>query len=225
MRANGYIIHETSYAVAIATGFFRPSSNTKTGPMVQVWFLHRGMHPSIAARHGADQVVCGDCPLRPSVAPKGEPRCYVVTSKAPAQIWSTYNQGGYPAMPSTEIFRGQDVRLGAYGEPTLLPLPVLGDICAKAHRHTGYTHQWRNPLFAGYRPYLMASVESVSDQIEATAAGWRTFRVAPKGSTFRLIDEIQCPASRELGHQMTCGRCALCRGASIKAKNIVISAK
>jgi hypothetical protein len=51
--------------VAIATGLARSSSNEKTGPMVQTWILRQDQAPHVAQRTGADESVCGNCPLRP----------------------------------------------------------------------------------------------------------------------------------------------------------------
>lgn len=222
--ANGYVIFETAFIVAIATGFRRKSANVKTGDMIQIWILNRNLHPVIAQQLGKDKVVCGDCPLRPANAAAGEARCYVQTDRAPAAVWRAYQAGRYPALPSADVFAGRAVRFGAYGDPAKLPLALLAEIASKASRWTGYTHQWSNPLSAGYRPYLMASADDVEAQLQATAAGWRTFRVAPAGSSFRLADEISCPASKEAGSRTTCAKCALCRGASVRAKNVVIQA-
>lgn len=222
--ANGYVIFETAFLVAIATGFRRKSANVKTGEMIQIWILNRNLHPVVAQQLGKDKVVCGDCPLRPANAAAGEARCYVETGKAPAAVWRAYQAGRYPMLPSTEVFNGKAVRFGAYGDPTKLPLALVAEIAGKASHWTGYTHQWRNPLNKGYARYLMASADDVEAQLQATAAGWRTFRVAPAGSGFALRDEISCPASKESGMRTTCAKCALCRGASIGAKNIVIQA-
>jgi len=54
--------------VAIATGLAAPSSNPKTGPMVQTWILRADVAPHEAQRDGRDASVCGDCPLRPLMA-------------------------------------------------------------------------------------------------------------------------------------------------------------
>lgn len=222
--SNGYVIFETAFLVAIATGFKRRSANVKTGSMIQIWILNRNLHPVVAQQLGKDKVVCGDCPLRPVNAEVGEARCYVETGKAPAAVWRAYRAGRYPKMETTDVFVGRAVRFGAYGDPSKLPLSLLSDIAGKASRWTGYTHQWRNPLYRAYSRFLMASADDIEAQIEATRSGWRTFRVAPAGSDARLIDEISCPASKEAGEKTTCVRCGLCAGNSKPAKNIVIQA-
>lgn len=222
MTPNGYVIFESAFLVAIATGFKRRSVNVKTGPMIQIWILNRNLHPVAAQQLGKDKVVCGDCPLRPANAAAGEARCYVETGKAPAAVWRAYHAGKYPRLESTDVFQGHAVRFGAYGDPSKLPLGLISEIASKASRWTGYTHQWRNPLVKGYRQFLMASADDVEAQIEATSQGWRTFRVAPKGSTWKMRDEISCPASKESGMKTTCAKCGLCAGASKQAKNVVI---
>lgn len=217
-KPNGYVIYESTWIVAIATGFKRKSANVKTGQMIQIWILNRNLHPVVAQQLGKDKVVCGDCPLRPA----NGGGCYVQTNRAPAGVWRAYQAGHYARLESTEVFRGQAVRFGAYGDPSKLPLQLVRDIAAVASKWTGYTHQWRNPLLQGFKPYLMASADSPADQIDAAAAGWRTFRVAPKGLTWKMVDEISCPASKEAGNKTQCIRCGLCNGAQKAVRNIVI---
>jgi hypothetical protein len=68
---NGVIIYEGPSVidgapiVAIATGFKSPSSNDKTGTMIQVWILRADIAPHEAQKTGADESICGDCPMRP----------------------------------------------------------------------------------------------------------------------------------------------------------------
>jgi hypothetical protein len=45
---NGFVIFESAFIVAIATGFKRKSANVKTGDMIQVWILNRNLHPVVA---------------------------------------------------------------------------------------------------------------------------------------------------------------------------------
>ena len=218
-KANGFVIYENAWIVAIATGFERASANVKTGEMIQVWILNRNVHPVVAQQLGKDRVICGDCPARPALGGN----CYVETGKAPAAIYRAYRAGRYPRLASCEVFKGKRVRFGAYGDPGKLPLQLVREIAQASDGWTGYTHQWRNPLCKGFATLLMASVDSVEEQLQATRAGWRTFRVADKGSEWRLRDEISCPASKEAGMKTTCAKCRLCAGASKgAAKSIVI---
>lgn len=218
MNTNGFIVWENSTSVCIATGFSRRGKNRKTGDMIQLWFLPREVNPVQAALTGQDHVVCFGCPLRPASGGK----CYVNLGQAPLAVWRAWKAGNYAVMPSAEIFRGRAVRFGAYGDPTLLPLALVQEITAVCNGWTGYTHRWANGLTVGYRRFFVASADSPEEQIQATSAGWRTFRVAPRNSTWKFSDEIGCPAAKENGGRVKCIDCQLCRGSAIKAKSIVI---
>lgn len=218
LNNNGYVIWESALVVAIATGFERASDNRKTGDMVQIWFVTKHQHPVEASQSGKDSAICFSCPFRATA----EGGCYVNLGQAPAAIWRTYQAGGYAPMPSVEIFRGRMVRFGAYGDPTLLPLKLMRAIASVSAGWTGYTHRWENPVLQGYAQFLMASADDVDCQIRARGMGWRTFRVAPAGSSFRMVDEISCPASKEAGNKTVCAKCRLCAGnAKAGAKSIV----
>src|SRR5580693_8814233 len=93
-RPNGYIIHEDSQIVIIATAFARKSSNPKTGDMIQVWILARDVNPLQALKTGEDIVVCLDCKHRGN---GGKNRtCYVRVANAPLGVWKAYQRGMYP---------------------------------------------------------------------------------------------------------------------------------
>ncbi len=204
------ILHTTSHVVIIATGFDRPSSNAKTGDMLQVWILTRDTHPAIAAVNGEDHHICGTCSLRRNPE-TGKRACYVDVSKAPGQIWKTYHAGRYPSWDGVSVdkFRNRTIRWGAYGDPVLIPFSTIEKINAVVRGWTGYTHQWRRQVFQAYRKFLMASADTEQDQQDAMAKGWRTFRVGdsplPEGR------EILCPNS---SHGIQCAQCRLCAGTS-----------
>ena len=213
--AQGYILHEDGERVVIAVGFKRPSSNRKTGKMIQVYILVKGTHPVLAKQQGLDFAVCGNCAIRNA--------CYVQLGKGPAMVWKTYRAGKYPRLTDYSVFAGRMVRWGAYGDPAFIPLEIVRQISSVAAGWTGYTHQWRNPLFAAYRAYLMASVETIEGMEQAQLHGWRTFRVAAVGM-LRNLDiqrEIIC-ANTIRG--VTCADCGLCNGTATRAKSIVIEA-
>lgn len=221
-RITGYILHETETYVVIVTV---KSRNQKTANMVQIWFLVKGDSPIEAVRNGRDAIVCMNCIYR---GIRGKKRtCYVNLGKAPGNIYRKYERGGYAFLPVSEygrVFAGRATRFGAYGEPVLLPLPLVSEIARHSRKRTGYTHQWRNPEYREYRRYLMASCDSMADYAYAVANGWRTFRVRGEHEPI-LPGEIVCPASEEGGHKSTCERCGLCDGKRSDAdarKNIVI---
>lgn len=210
-RHNGYVIYEDSVRVAIATGFKRPSVNAKTGPMIQVWILVKKENPLAAAKSGSNTAVCGDCALKGA--------CYVDLGKAPLNIWKTWIAGGYPVLTDVSLFRGRKVRFGAYGDPAFIPLPILSAIAHASAGWTGYTHQWANPLFAGYKAFLQASVESDATYTQAQGLNWRTFRVTPKGKLSPKANELVCLNTT---HGLSCHDCGLCNGGDTRKKSIVI---
>ena len=228
MNNNGLIIYEDADIVAIATGLASRSENTKTGAMIQVYILYRHESPLNAIRSGNDSAICGRCPHRAEYdsdgAIEGTRRCFVNIGHAPRAVWNCYQRGGYTyANGDYSQFAGRIVRWGTYGDPAFIPMNIVRRVSAIAAGRTGYTHQWR--AYPELRPYLMASCDSIEDAIEASARGWRYFRVARKGDTVKRANEISCPASHEAGKRTTCESCRLCngsRGRRETRKSIVI---
>lgn len=199
--------------VAIATGLVKPSSNVKTGPMVQTWILAQKEEPHTALKTGDDEAVCGDCPAR-------NKWCYVTTFQGPLSIYRTWKRGGYPAH-DVGAFAGKPVRLGAYGDPAAVPFHIWDGIGFQASMTTGYTHAWRycDPL---HKHYCMASCDSETDARDARALGWRTFRVTSEPGDRALSKEVICPASEEAGHKIQCIQCGACDGQSSGRKSHIV---
>jgi hypothetical protein len=213
--------------IAIACRISDASNNSKTGGMVQTFIMRRDIAPHLALKTGDDSSVCGDCPLRP--IHKGATRCYVRVYQAPLSVWSAYHRGRY-ASPGVdfdaallpELFEGLAFRIGSYGDPAAIPSSVWKTATRRVQNRTGYTHQWRRRIGAGLKSLCMASADNESDVAEATANGWRTFRVR-KHDAPTLATESICPASSEGGKRVQCDTCGLCKGATIAARNIVIA--
>ena len=208
----GYVLHEDSERVVICTDNPNPKRvNAKTGRMLQVWVLVRYVSPIESIRGGQDSLVCGACPLR-GTGGKGR-ACYVRIDNAPTQIYKAYQAGRYPYLHRPaypDVFAGRMIRWGAYGDPAYIPLPIIYGACQFAKGWTGYTHQWRT--HGQLKTYVMASVDSERERVEASGQGWRTFRVRAAGQSVGQ-GEIDCPASNESGHKTTCAKCGLCNGA------------
>jgi hypothetical protein len=223
-RHNGYVIFENSRIVSIATGFREKSANDKTGSMVQVWILVKSHGPIQANKLGLDRQNCGGCSLAGAfnrITGEREGRvCYVNLGQAPEGIYNAWRRGAYPAMDSVEIFRGKSVRLGAYGDPAFLPFPLIKSICDVAKNWTGYTHQWRTPVFSAYKAYLMASADNEAQAHQAHRAGWRTFRLVGTIAE-RLATEVLCDNERSGAQCVDCGKC---NGNGSDALSIVIPA-
>lgn len=202
--------------IAVATGVRTPSRNTKTGPMVQVWILHRDLDPfeELRIEHSS---ICGDCPLRDN-------GCYVTIGQAPSTVFRAYQAGQYPT-GTAEDLRGEAIRLGAYGDPRALPLDLVRRLTEVASTWTGYTHLWEWKGSYRYRPYLMASVETKAQARRARRRKWRTFRIrgADESSKRRNgKEEVVCP-NETAGVQ--CIDCGLCSGTDGRgSKSITIAA-
>ena len=203
--------------VAIAT---LKSVNAKTGDMVQTWILREDVSPLDAIATGADASICGNCAHRGTA--KRKRTCYVDIGKSPSSVWSAFHRGQYIDLsddPDTaaHLINGRIVRMGAYGDPAMVPVKQWRMLLAAAAGRTGYTHAWRRMWAQALRPYVMASVDSVAEQDIARAMGWRTFRVR-HASEAKQASEAVCPASKEAGYKTTCATCRACGGTSAKAK-------
>ncbi len=228
LTSNGIVIYRgpslldnITPIVVIATGLKRPTSNIKTGNMIQTWILREDVAPHTAAHNGQDVAICGDCPLTKLLAKNGDKirnrRCYVETQNAPQQIWRAFQNDRYddwrPEFQS--LFKNRKLRLGAYGDPVACPLSVWAPLCRVSDGWTGYSHSWRVGRFWRFRRYVMASCETAADHDKASAKGWRTFSTQSEFGS----DQIMCP---NYSHEVQCADCNLCSGASTQAKSIVI---
>lgn len=207
------------------------SENRKTGRMIQTWILRRDVGPTEAIKSGDDASICGTCPHRGDGNGRGR-SCYVNAGQAPRSVFNAYHRARYARLDNAAnatawqaILRLTPFRFGSYGDPAAVPMIVwrgiLGVLAAAGMSWTGYTHAWRdNPT---YRGFLMASCDTPAERDEASALGWRTFRV--RTSSQATADrEVICPASDEAGKRTTCDRCRLCQGAERQAKSVVIIA-
>jgi hypothetical protein len=195
-------------AVVITFG----SGNRKTGPMDQAWILRSDVHPLHATRTSQDVAICGDCRHRGDVE-RGIPRsCYVTVQHGPAAIYRALRLGRYPTVEDPfHVMKGRFLRIGAYGDPTAVPIEIWLSILDGLAGWTGYTHFWKdcNPRF---KNFLMASVDTEAERAAALTMGWRTFRVRTTSSV--LSGEAICPASQEAGKRLTCQECRMCSGTS-----------
>lgn len=207
------------------------SGNIKTGDLIQTWILRSDMHPMQAVSDGSDVSICGNCPLRGLIKPASERisknskiigdtankgrSCYVLIQNAPTQIYKSYVAGNYPVLDDScrKYMMGKGLRYGSYGDPVAIPMKYWDDLkkyCTGSSM-PGYTHQWRNKKFAGWKNVVMASTHSLSENELAKSMGWRTFRtivsVSDKSDT-----EIICPASAEGGYKSNCASCGACDG-------------
>lgn len=197
----------------------RPSRNMKTGWMVQTWIMRRRVDPLTALKKRDDGAVCGDCTLRSGHG------CYVNVSRAPKAVWKSGNARELvdPAEVLNETYPFVPVRIGAYGDPAVVPIGVWRKLLG-TRKWTGYTARWRRTKT--FASLVMASVQSSEQRAEAKSRGYRTFRILAKKEDIEQ-GEILCPASKEMGHRTVCATCLLCngsRGPDDKRKDIAIVA-
>lgn len=199
--------------VAIATGLARPSSNAKTGAMVQTYILRADMAPLDAVMARADGAICGGCIHRKQR--NGKRSCYVNVGQAPTLVWRALQREGYRSVFPAEAARmvaGRFVRLGTYGDPAAVPVSVWKSFLSLAGGYTGYTHQWRSAKFAALASLCQASCETEEDVALAHSKGFRgTFRVIPVDGE-APNDAMLCPASAEAGRVVQCADCRACDG-------------
>lgn len=196
--------------IALVSGIDRTSSNHKTGPMAQIWYLARDRQPLEAIRTGADSAVCGDCKMRGDGAGKGR-SCYVTLMHGPRAMYQQWAEGAAKTITKPSVFwGGRAVRFGAYGDPASVPTDITANVAKHAANWTGYTHAWRT-CDPELKRWLMASVDSPEEYYEAKSMGWKTFRVRRRDEP-RIRGEKPCPASEEAGKLLTCFGCRRCSG-------------
>jgi hypothetical protein len=209
--------------VAIATGLVSPARNTKTGPMVQIYILRADRHPLSAVHSGEAASVCGTCAHagRVEVGDDGKKRnvgrsCYVTLIHGPSIVWKHFSEGKYAEVTRDEARRllaGRIVRVGAYGDPSAVPMDVWTTALDRVADLTGYTHFWRD--HPQLKAFCMASVETAAERREAKILGFRTYR-ARKPDDPLLEGEGHCPNDKD--KSVICMSCMLCGGERSKAK-------
>jgi hypothetical protein len=212
-RPLGVILHRGNspwtgapYVVIAILG--RPSKNEKTGAMIQTYIILADDKPTESLKTGADKGICGNCPLSSGAG------CYVNVGQGPRAVWEAFRAGryvDYSPLAHDQYFDGKMIRFGTYGDPVLIPIEIVAHLSALSSGWTGYTHQWRNPAYAPYRQFLMASVHG-KQHIHATKAGWRWFHTSLSAAP--IPGAIVCPASAEKGYRLTCETCGICNGNS-----------
>lgn len=187
------------------------SDNTKTGDMAQIWLIAENESPFEARKLGLYRIVCGDCGV--------VDLCYVNLAHRPRSLYQAYKRGDYPAydqLAHDYVVAANGVRFGAYGDPVLLPLPVVRHFAElSGGRYTGYTHQWRRPEYQLYRQFFMASCETLADTQLAASMGWRWYMVTADET---VPGAVLCPhQNQQLSRLVQCNTCWACNGTKDRA--------
>lgn len=213
------IIYDT--VILVITNLLKPATNIKTGDMVQTWIFDRGLLTAPKV-FGAK---CERCPMMEVCYVSENTVGYKSVRKATLKALGLLEGNtSYKVTTLEEVLPlliGRRLRLGAYGDPSALPLADLEALVNASSGHTGYTHFYHE-IDSAYSEFLMASVESLESEMLAQALGYRTFRVLRKGETDHEVTgrSILCLES-DKGIQ--CADCMLCSGMSKpNAKNIYI---
>ena len=218
-KPTGYTIFEGKSPITgddIIAVITLKSTNIKTGNMASMWILHKDLSPIEASKQGKDESICGMCPHRHNLGGA----CYVTLFQAPLQVWKSYHKGNYPKVNDMTIFEGMSVRFGAYGDPNVIPIDILVQLKSVVKNSTSYTHQWKTESDnESLKAVSMASVDNKEEATLAIENNWRYFRVTNDISDIDKATEIVCPNTTK---GIQCIDCGLCKGNTIKAKNIVI---
>ena len=143
-------VFPSSIDIAVS-GLDIPSRNPKTGIMAQLWILVSGMTPKQAQHSGDDAAVCGGCVHRPinSILGTDNPEgatCYVRTQQGPLAVHKVIKDQQPQVLDASQraMVAARGLRLGAYGDPAMIPLALIKKLVGYARllrpfNHTGYT--------------------------------------------------------------------------------------
>lgn len=187
----------------------------KIGTMLSTYILPKDVEPTVATKTGFDDTCCGNCPKRPSVAKNDptQPVCYVRTWQGAGKTWSSYTKGNVLDFGEIhqQFVKGRGLRMGSYGDPTMIPLSEWKPLLDIAPYHTGYTSMWREDYAQEYKGLLQASCTSKTEQEEAVEKGWTgTYTTYPTSVNLDDMPGVTCPNLRN--KEITCSDCKLCNG-------------
>ena len=218
--------------MCVVSGIKTKSQNDKTGVMAQASILLANMHPVEGYKTGADEAICGECPLRLN---EGSRICYVnVLFNNGSQFKSVTRNEVFMTPRQLAIilaYRQRGIRWGSYGDPAMLPFGLIHQVMSLSGvHHTSYTHQWIQPWFdKRHLVYSMASIDHVNTVemlMELQDENTRYYRLVDSYENL-LPGEIKCPSNSDSrkedgSRKITCAECGLCAGSNKQAKSIAI---
>lgn len=174
---------------------------------------------------GHDAAVCMDCPFAMAAGAdlKG---CYthkmnqytgmLSQLRSIGRTYSSFDDipelDDHMVQQAVAMSTGLFVRFGTYGEPSLMPIPLIEAIVSVAKNWTGYTHQWRKR--PEYAKYFMASTHNPEQVRQGELIGYRSFIESANSDVIQQY--VNCPASKEQGYKSNCSKCGLCSGTAGK---------
>jgi|TARA_R100000479_G_scaffold110386_1_gene55489 hypothetical protein len=202
--------------MVVLSGYTKDSTNTKTGPLAQIYILSVDTLPVEAYKSGS-RAVCGSCRYN------GGNGCYVRWSHLKSLWNSARTQNPISKELTKELLKGLRVRVGAAGDPLAVPADFWKDILSSCESYTGYTHQWLEPFAKQYNEMFMASVDTEQEKTKAFWKGWNTFQVLdnedPESKSVQCLATI--PDKTDInGLPMSCASCMMCNGKGAKAVHV-----
>jgi hypothetical protein len=202
--------------MVVLSGYTKDSTNTKTGPLAQLYILPVDTAPMEAYKAGS-KAVCGTCKYN------GNNGCYVRWSHLKSLWNSARTQNPISTELTKELLKGLRVRVGAAGDPLAVPADFWKDILSSCESYTGYTHQWREPFAEQYKGMFMASVDNARENKEARSKEWNTFFVTdgeePPQKSVQCLATIPDKTDRN-GLPMSCASCMMCNGKGEKTVTV-----
>ena len=197
----------------VVTCLVKPSSNRKTGYVIQTYFIDKSRLENQPKVFGSK---CHDC--------SAVDYCYVTRDKISVRKALKKLIGGEKtsykfvtfeqAIQAIKLSRNTSIRIGTYGDPSIMSIDDLISIC-KAKPQLSYTHFWQDPLLQDLKKIAMASTANMYEDLEAKALGWRTFRVRLTKDAPVLPSSIQCLYE---SRNVQCIKCGLCNGIALDDK-------
>ena len=201
----------------VVTCLVKPSSNRKTGFVIQTYFIDKSRLTNQPKVFGSK---CHNC--------SAVEYCYVTRDKMSVRKALTKLIGGEntsyklvsfeQAIQAIKMSRNTSIRIGTYGDPSIMSIDDLIKICL-AKKQLSYTHFWQDESLQDLKKICMASTANMIEDLEAKALGWRTFRVRLTKDAPVLPTAIQCPYESK---NIQCVKCNLCNGIALddKRKNV-----
>jgi len=204
------------------------TTNSKIGEStIPIYIIRTDLSPILAKKLGEDSAVCPS-----SCIFKNTNSCYVNIGQAPTGIFKSFHRDRYEILnnENKKYLENHILRFASYGDVTAVPINIWQDLIKISSKNSkknilSYTHNWNLKKYQDYKSFSVASVETEVQAKRAQKMGWRTFRAISPGDKI-LENEISCPAAKESGYKISCGKCQRCSGKSEMSKksekNIVI---
>ena len=201
--------------MVVASRVREPSSNSKTGDMIQIYILPLDTHPAHAWHRGGIESVCPSACAHRS---DNDKTCYVAWERLGA-LWLAARKAiaaGRVGV-SDGYFKGAIVRFGAGGDPSAVPLAVWESVASDARGWSGYTANWRD-LSEDWALLFMASASTLPDVWRARSKGWRIYASSesPAMDTALSAAGVKVCPSHTVGLQ--CTACRQCDGTTRGAR-------